>query len=381
VKICVAVALASALFMIIQVSTTPGPQFTMFVASAAVVNAGSLAAWRWGSRTLFEHRLANRRSLRHALIIGGGPLGRSVAASIESSASLNTIVKGFIDDRVAASPKQTLGKLEDFLAVSFAEYIDDIYVTLPLTRCGIAEIIDRARERHMSVKFVPPDIEVHPTTVHYIGTHPAFTIHEEPIRGGAKFFKRLADVLLALLLLIVAMPLMMFIAIVIKLDSPGPAFYCADRVGYKGRHFRFYKFRTMVHNADELKDKLRQFNERKGPFFKITNDPRLTRSGKYLRITSLDELPQIFNVLKGDMSLVGPRPHPLDDYRQYRLEDRRRLDVLPGITGLWQVVARTDPSFERAMELDIEYIENWNFWLDLKILAKTLPVVIRRQAA
>jgi exopolysaccharide biosynthesis polyprenyl glycosylphosphotransferase len=230
------------------------------------------------------------------------------------------------------------------------------------------------------VKIVPPLLEGYGAfPVHFIGSHPAFTLHEEPVRGFAKFFKRLMDVIGSCILLVLTAPLLLVIAISVKLDSQGPILYCADRAGFKGRKFTFYKFRSMVQNADELKDNLRKLNEREGPFFKITNDPRLTRIGRFLRATSLDELPQLFNVLKGDMSLVGPRPHPVDDYRQYQLEHRRRLDVLPGLTGLWQVTARADPSFERNMQLDLHYIDHWSFWLDLKIIAKTFPAVFRKE--
>jgi lipopolysaccharide/colanic/teichoic acid biosynthesis glycosyltransferase len=133
----------------------------------------------------------------------------------------------------------------------------------------------------------------------------------------------------------------------------------------------------MVSDADQLKDKLRYLNEKSGPFFKITNDPRLTRVGKLLRKYNMDEMPQFFNVLEGDMSLVGPRPHPLDDFRQYNIDHYRRLDVKPGITSLWAIEAQDDPSFEHNMELDLYYIENWNSWLDLKILLRTIPTVLK----
>jgi len=151
----------------------------------------------------------------------------------------------------------------------------------------------------------------------------------------------------------------------------------ADRVGLKGRRFRCYKFRTMVADADFQKDKLRSTNDRHGPFFKMENDPRITRLGHWLRKSSLDELPQLWNVLRGDMSLVGPRPHPIDDFERYAIEHLRRLDVSPGLTGLWQVTARSDPSFETSMALDLEYIENWTLGLDLSILVKTLPALLR----
>jgi len=131
-----------------------------------------------------------------------------------------------------------------------------------------------------------------------------------------------------------------------------------------------------VVNADQLKDSLRPRNERQGPYFKIQDDPRITRFGKFLRKYSLDELPQLWNVFKGEMSLVGPRPHPLDDYKQYDLHHLRRLEVKPGVTGLWQVTARRDPSFESNLDLDLKYIQNWNLWMDMQILLKTVPTVL-----
>ena len=137
----------------------------------------------------------------------------------------------------------------------------------------------------------------------------------------------------------------------------------------------------MVTEADKLKAQLRASNEREGPFFKIADDPRITRVGRFLRRYSLDEIPQLWNVLRGEMSLVGPRPHPLDDFEHYNLEDLRRLDVTPGITGLWQVTARRDPSFERNMALDLEYIEDWNLWMDLRILYRTVSVVLQGSGA
>jgi exopolysaccharide biosynthesis polyprenyl glycosylphosphotransferase len=191
------------------------------------------------------------------------------------------------------------------------------------------------------------------------------------------FVKRVLDVCLSSLALLVGAPLMLIAAVAIKLDSPGPVIYSAWRVGRKGRKFRCFKFRTMVADADAKKDNLRHMNQRNGATFKIANDPRITPVGRMLRKYSIDELPQFFNVLKGDMSVVGPRPHPVDDFEQYQLADLRRLDVLPGLTGLWQVSARHDPSFEKNVMLDLEYIQNWTFWMDLKIIFRTIPEVFR----
>jgi len=378
-NVCKAVALASVIFLSVLVAARPEESFPKLVLAMAAANAAALTGWRGCSRTLAHRRVAKGKSVRHALIVGGGQLGRSLAASIKRDPNLGIAVRGHLDDRGSKGEK-CLGTLADFLTVARSEFIDEIYITLPISRPGIIDLINLARERHISVKVVPPMVEAHGTNpVQFIGFHPAFTLHEEPVHGIAKFFKRLADMVGSSILLVFAAPLMLAVAIAIKSGSKGTVLYCADRVGFKGRKFRCYKFRTMIQNADELKEELRRLNERAGPFFKITNDPRLTRTGKFLRATSLDELPQLFNVLLGDMSLVGPRPHPVDDYRRYRLEDLRRLDVVPGITGLWQVTARSDPSFERNMQLDLQYIEHWSFWLDLKIIAKTLPAVIRKE--
>jgi lipopolysaccharide/colanic/teichoic acid biosynthesis glycosyltransferase len=169
---------------------------------------------------------------------------------------------------------------------------------------------------------------------------------------------------------------MALIALLIRLDSPGPVFYRAVRIGRKGRTFTCLKFRTMVADADKLQQDLEDKNERDGILFKISNDPRVTRVGAWLRKYSLDELPQFFNVLIGDMSLVGPRPPLAAEVEKYDLRHLRRLDVLPGITGLWQVEARQDPSFDSYISLDTAYVENWNLVLDLRILARTVGAVL-----
>jgi lipopolysaccharide/colanic/teichoic acid biosynthesis glycosyltransferase len=202
-------------------------------------------------------------------------------------------------------------------------------------------------------------------------------LHAERLPAAGLVLKRLVDVLGAGLALVALSPLLAAIAALVKLDSPGSILYSAERAGRKGRLFRCYKFRTMVANADELKSLLRRSNERSGPIFKISGDPRITRIGRYLRRYSVDELPQLWNVLKGEMSLVGPRPHPVDDVAAYEIEHLARLDVTPGITGLWQVTARRDPSFRRGMELDREYIRMWSLRLDMQVLLRTFLAVFR----
>jgi exopolysaccharide biosynthesis polyprenyl glycosylphosphotransferase len=182
--------------------------------------------------------------------------------------------------------------------------------------------------------------------------------------------------------LIVLSPVFLILALLVKVTSRGPVFFAQDRCGLGGGVFRFYKFRTMVVGAEQQKAQLAHLNEMKGPVFKIRQDPRVTRLGAVLRRTSLDELPQLWNVLRGDMSLVGPRPPTVDEVELYNAHQARRLAVVPGITGLWQVSGRNAlPDFDVWLELDIRYVESWSLWLDLRILLKTVVVVALARGA
>jgi exopolysaccharide biosynthesis polyprenyl glycosylphosphotransferase len=212
--------------------------------------------------------------------------------------------------------------------------------------------------------------------VEYLGPFPSIQIHEKPIPRLGHILKRCIDVLGSSAALLLLFPVCVLIALAVRLTSPGQILYRSARIGKKGRTFTCYKFRTMVENADALKDKLRDSNQRSQILFKIADDPRVTRVGRVLRKYSLDEIPQFWNVLNGDMSLVGPRPPIPGEYVQYELDHLKRLHVSPGITGLWQVEARTDPSFESYINLDSHYVEHWSLWLDFKILFKTLAVVL-----
>jgi lipopolysaccharide/colanic/teichoic acid biosynthesis glycosyltransferase len=192
-----------------------------------------------------------------------------------------------------------------------------------------------------------------------------------------KAAKRAFDVAFSLVALVFTAPVLLGIVILIKLDSKGPVLYVSERIGREGKRFRFFKFRTMVRDADSLRGSLLHLNERQGHLFKLSNDPRVTRLGRILRRYSLDELPQFFSVLTGHMSVVGPRPCLASEYARYTKAQRRRLEAVPGITGLWQVEARTNPSADAYFALDMEYVENWSFWLDLKIVLKSLRVVLQ----
>ncbi len=224
----------------------------------------------------------------------------------------------------------------------------------------------------------------HPKSVFWmIGKLPCMTIPAPLIIGSDFWVKRCFDLICAIISLILLSPVYLLIAILIKLDSPGSIFFKQDRIGLHSKKFKIWKFRTMVANADKLQLGLEAKNETKdGILFKVKDDPRITRLGKFLRRYSLDELPQIFNVLLGQMSFVGPRPLPLRDVEKFQEAHFIRQEVLPGITGFWQISGRSDiDNFEDVVKLDLAYIENWSLWLDLKILLKTFKVVLRKTGA
>jgi len=249
---------------------------------------------------------------------------------------------------------------------------------VPAEKKLVIALVEEARSVGIDVRVVPDlyDGLAWNAPVEYIGQFPTIPLHRRDLPIGAFLLKRVMDTSGAAVAMLLGWPLAAVLSLAIKLDSEGPVFYRAQRIGRKGRTFTCYKFRTMVVNADMLRDELAHRNERDGILFKISDDPRITRVGQFLRKYSLDELPQFYNVLRGDMSLVGPRPPIATEVEQYDLSHLRRLDVLPGMTGLWQVEARQDPSFDSYISLDTAYVENWSLWLDMKILARTVGVVV-----
>ncbi len=352
------------------------------VLGAGLLDIVTLSWWRFWKRKFVIRRVTQGIGTRNALIVGAGTVGQALAECLETNKLLGYRFKGFLDVDHSADHRLR-GRIEDLARVGQAEFVDDVFITLPADREVVKQIAMEARRNRWNVKVVPDlyDGLGWEAPLRRVGEFPVMELHWEPIPALGLFSKKALDVVLASVLLVGLSPLLLLIAGLIVLDSPGPVFYRSQRVGRKGRIFACYKFRTMVANAEALKKKLIHLNERKGPFFKIRNDPRVTRVGKILRKYSLDELPQLWNVLKGDMSLVGPRPHTMDDYSQYKVDQLRRLEVRPGLTGLWQVTARQDPSFETTMRLDRYYIDHWNLWLDLKVLLRTFPALLRGDGA
>ncbi|MGH9447853.1 MAG: sugar transferase, partial [Terriglobia bacterium] len=343
-----------------------------------VLAASSLSAWRWLRHRVVEQHLAKGHGVRNVLIVGAGSVGQELFRYLAQNKRLGYRVRGFIDEDEPAAPS-VLGRIADLHDIARTHFIDEVFVTIGGRKDLVKAVVLEGRRCRLDVKIVPDfyDGLGRPAAVEILGDFPVMALHCEPIPRLRLLLKRALDLVCCTAALIVFSPLLAALAVAIKLDSPdGPVLYRSVRIGKKGQRFTCYKFRTMVPNADALKENLRHLNQRQGPFFKLDGDPRLTRVGKLLRKYSADELPQLWNVIAGDMSLVGPRPHPLDDCQQYSLEQLRRLDVTPGITGLWQVSSRTNPSFRKNLVDDIEYIENWSLRLDLKILVKTISAVL-----
>jgi len=348
------------------------------LAASAPLNFLIMLAWRRRWRHVPVQAAQGGRDVRNVLIIGAGRVGRQLAAYISEDVSCSRSVVGFLDENEPIGG-DVHGRLDDLARVARTDFVDEIILTAPHQPDLARRIIREARRNQIDVKVVPdlfgfePD---DPLVFEKFGNIPVLTLREERMPTFGLFLKQVVDTVTAAATLAFAAPLLSIIALVIKLESPGPVLYRAERAGLKGRRFRCYKFRTMDTNADKLKELLRASNERQGPFFKMVDDPRITRVGRFLRRYSLDELPQLWNVVRGEMSLVGPRPHPVDDFERYDLGDLQRLDVPPGLTGLWQVTARRDPSFERGLALDLEYIRTWTLWRDFQILYKTISVVL-----
>lgn len=293
---------------------------------------------------------------------------------------MNTAVRNVIEEPVcSANGRPTI--ISELESVIVAEPIDEVFITLPMDKYGflIDGIVQLCQEQGIIVR-VEADISTRTIMRPYVGELNGvslLTVRSVPRDGWQIFTKRTIDVLSSAVLLVMLAPLLAVVALLIKLDSRGPILFRQERVGLNKRRFQLLKFRTMRQGADHQQAHLEHLNQADGPVFKIKDDPRITRLGKVLRRYSIDELPQLFNVLKGDMSLVGPRPLPVRDVERINVRwHKRRFSVKPGITCLWQVNGRSNVSFERWVQMDLEYIDQWCLGLDFKILIKTVPVVL-----
>lgn len=283
-----------------------------------------------------------------------------------------------------------LGYVEELEDIIRKKEVDQIYFMQKSNESisEIQEYIDICMEMGVTVKVVidsgsPYVMQKTNSFVSSIGTYPVVTYHTITLNNYEQMLKRAMDIIISIVAIIIASPIMLITAIAVKLDSPGPAIFAQKRVGQNGRTFKLYKFRSMYTDAEERKKDLLAQNEiQGGVMFKMKNDPRVTKVGKFIRKTSIDELPQLFNVLKGSMSLVGTRPPTLDEVAKYKKGQWRRISIKPGITGMWQVSGRSNiDDFDKIVELDLKYIDNWTIWLDIKILFKTVGVIFKNDGA
>ena len=352
------------------------------VVLTVVFTAVLLCARRLFWRAIVYRRYDRGIETRNILVVGTGRVGQALRHHIESIRHLGFTFKGFVhvpgyDSDGVGDSADVLGTIDEVLELARKHFVDEIFLAAPCERVLVKQLVQQAREASVDIRVVPDlyDGLAWNSPIEYIGQFPTLPLHRGEVPMLGMVMKRILDIVASSVTLVLTWPVLIAIAIAVHADSDGPIFYMSERIGKKGRVFRCIKFRTMVSDAEKRRTEVLHMNERDAVLFKITNDPRITRLGRFLRKYSLDELPQLLNVLRGDMSLVGPRPPIASEVKRYELNHLRRLDVVPGITGLWQVQARQDPSFDSYISLDRAYIENWSLWLDVKILVRTIGVV------
>ncbi|MEA2167051.1 MAG: hypothetical protein QOF76_351 [Solirubrobacteraceae bacterium] len=344
-----------------------------------------MGTFRWAYQRISGWMLRAAGYKRRALLVGTGHHIDGVAHALRDSADFPVQMLGFI----SLTPRpdnglRSLGQIEDLPNVLDEHGVQEIIIADPDFPQEIAvELVDQCHRRGVHVRIAPSTMEILIQRAEFVpgSTVPLFELRPPVFEGFDYVVKRLFDFLGALVLLLLVSPFLLIMAIAVAISSRGPVFYRSVRPGIGGETFRCLKFRTMRNDADQLQADLESANEASGALFKIRDDPRMTRVGRLLRRYSLDELPQLFNVLRGQMSLVGPRPLPQRDFEMLEDWHKKRYLVLPGITGLWQVSGRSDLDFDDLVRLDFLYLERWSVALDLSILLKTIPAVLKRRGA
>ena len=357
-----------------------------------VMSGSLLVGSRLAMRACLKFLRKSGHNLRRMVIIGTGERAQTFADEVGRHPDLGYRILGFVDNqwegikRFNGNGRPILCDFDGFRQLLKTEVIDEVVIGLPVKSHydQIRRIVGLCEEQGILIRFLSDlfDLKIAKATVDHFGRFPVLTLNSAPDEQLAVWMKRGIDIAGSAVLLVLLAPVFALAAVLIRLDSPGPVFFRQTRIGLNKRRFEMIKFRSMVVDAERRMSELEDLNEVEGPVFKIRNDPRITRVGRWLRKTSIDELPQLINVFLGDMSLVGPRPLPVRDYEGFDTDwHLRRFSVRPGITCLWQVEGRSDISFERWMELDMQYIDTWSLWLDVKILFKTIPAVLRGQGA
>jgi len=362
----------------------PEAESRLVLPYAAVLITLLASLLRWAEAVRHRRRVRRGQGVVRTLLVGAGEVGRAVMRNIVAQPELGYHLVGFLDDNPSKRARaigrfQPLGGTIDLARTLRAQPVDQVIITLPWrSRDRIIRLVSMCEAAGVNVRIVPDlfQMSLNRVDMDSLAGIPLIAVREPVLRGWTSRTKRAIDLVFSAVLLAVFAPLMAAIAAAIKLDSPGPVLFRQERVGRDGRLFTCFKFRSMVDGADDARQELSHRNEATGPIFKIRNDPRTTRVGRGMRRLSIDELPQFWNVLAGDMSLVGPRPPMPCEVENYAEWHRRRLDVAPGLTGLWQVSGRSDLTFDEMVMLDLYYAENWSIGLDLKILLRTVPTVL-----
>ncbi|PYX60232.1 MAG: sugar transferase [Acidobacteria bacterium] len=380
--------LIAAVLLLFRVKMITADFLMVFWASTTAIAASQ----RVLQRALLERIRRHGRNLRQMLILGTNSRALGFARQIETRPELGYRIIGFVDQEwngLSAFNGSGLPIVADFLTLPDflrKNVVDEVVIALPMgsLHTWAAKIATLCEQQGITTRFLSNifDLKLSQTEMDEVEGTPLITHYTGTTEGWPLFMKDGIDIVGSAILLVLLLPIMLVVAVLIKLTSSGPVLFSQRRLGYNKRVFEIYKFRTMVVDAEQRMKDLEHLNEVSGPVFKMKNDPRITPIGRFLRKTSLDELPQLFNVLKRDMSLVGPRPLPSRDYEGFANDwQRRRFTVRPGLTCLWQVNGRSSISFDKWMQLDLQYIDKWSLWLDFKILIKTIPAVLKGSGA
>ena len=354
--------------------------------------ASTTAMGRLLMRVALRRARLRGRNLRDMLMVGTNPRAVQFARKVRDNHFLGYRIIGFVDQEwpgmaeFSQSGFSLASNFDDLLVYLRSHVVDEVVVALPMRslHSRATEVATICEEQGILVRFLSNLFDGRTSRPRVVVMEDDSVITHSTLRpeGWAVVIKRLVDIVVSAAMILLLLPVFLLTALLIKLTSPGPVFFIQKRLGLNKRHFGIYKFRTMVVDAEKRMKEIEHLNEASGPVFKIKNDPRITPIGKFLRKTSIDELPQLLNVLRGDMSLVGPRPLPLRDYEGFSEDwQRRRFSVRPGVTCLWQIGGRSEISFQQWMELDLQYIDKWSLLLDFKILLKTIPAVLKGSGA
>ncbi|MFC5469659.1 sugar transferase [Cohnella suwonensis] len=338
-------------------------------------------AYRYIRKWTFYQLKKYGKLKQNVLIVGAGRVGMQFQKLFMKSETHGYHFVGFLDDQKLN--ERVMGTVDDLEKVVREQHVDILYITIPSERKKLDPLIQRIYKYQIDIRIIPELYDRMTSVYEYRQDYdyPCLQIVKTPLRGLNLVIKRCMDIIISLLGIMILSPLWALVAVAIKLSSSGPVFYNQKRLGKNGVPFVIYKFRSMVTDADQKLEVLNDHNDMTGPAFKMKDDPRVTKVGAFIRKYSIDEFPQLLNVIKGEMSLIGPRPPLPDEVKQYSDHQWRRMDVRPGMTGLWQVSGRSDLTFDEWINLDIQYIERWSIALEFKILLKTIPVVVKGSGA